>query len=289
MNHRLALRAASGNASPDRVSVGEIGGATEWRNALAGASVVVHLAARVHIMRETASDALAEFRRVNVAGTERLARMAASAGVRRLVYVSSIKVNGEATEARPFSASDEPCPLDPYGMSKWEAEQVLAHIGAQSPLEIVIVRPPLVYGPGVRGNFLRLMKLAGLGLPLPLGGARNLRSLVFVRNLADALVTCAVHPHAMGRTFLVSDGEDISTADLFRRLAHFLRRTPRLFSVPDEILSGIASATGRAAELQRLFGSLQVDASPLRRDLGWTPPHTIDEGLAETAAWYLQR
>lgn len=207
---RLALRAKPAETKlGDAVVVGEIHQSTDWRAALSGVSAVVHLAARVHVMHETTADPASEFRRVNTQGTEHLARAAASAGVRRLVFVSSVKVNGESTDGRPFSPSDAPHPGDPYGVSKWEAEQALARVARDTGLEIVVVRPPLVYGPHVRGNFLRLMKLVQSGIPLPFGSARNLRSLVFVRNLADALVTCVHHAGAAGRTFLVSDGEDI--------------------------------------------------------------------------------
>lgn len=283
---RLATRLPIVVDGVEATAVGEIDGATDWTQALAGVSTVIHLAARVHVMRETSADGPAEFRRVNVRGSVRLACMAAALGVRRLVYVSSIKVNGEATTGRAFTPSDPPRPVDPYGVSKWEAEQALARVAAETGLEVVVVRPPLVYGAGVRGNFLRLMRLASLGAPLPLGAVRNLRSLVFVRNLADALVMCAAHPDAPGQTFLVSDGHDLSTTDLFERLARALGCRSRLFPVPSALVSLVGQWTGRSAEVERVFGSLQVDSSSLCRALGWTPPHTVDDGLKETATWF---
>lgn len=288
--HRSATRGTPvRGAVGDVVTIAAIDGATDWTAAVSGMKAVVHLAARVHVMREASADPLAEFRRVNTDGTVQLARSAARAGVRRFVYVSSIKVNGEATLGRPFSPADPANPVDPYGVSKWEAERALARLAAETGLEVVVVRPPLVYGAGVRGNFLRLLQLAQLGVPLPFGSARNLRSLVFVRNLADALVTCVEHPAAPGQTFLVSDGLDLSTADLCRRLGRALGRTPRVFPAPVTVLRAVATLARRGAEFQRLFGSLQVDSSALRATLGWQPPYTVDQGLAETAAWFRGR
>jgi nucleoside-diphosphate-sugar epimerase len=285
VTHQIALRESRGEA----VSVGSIDGATEWSAAVTGVSSVVHLAARVHVMRETLPDALAAFRSVNTQGTERLARAAVRAGARRFIYVSSIKVNGESTSGRPFSRSDPPGPVDPYGISKWEAELALARVARETGLEVVVVRPPLVYGPGVRGNFLRLLKLARLGFPTPVGSANNLRSLVFVRSLADVLVTCIQHPAAAGQTFLVSDGEDLSTPALFTKLARALGKRPWLVPVPVGLLRAIAGVARRSAEFQRLFGSLQVDSTPLLTELGWRPPHTVDQGILETASWYCGR
>jgi UDP-glucose 4-epimerase len=284
---RLAVRRTAVAAGADEtVPVGDIDDATDWTAALAGVDAVVHLAARVHVMHETATDALTEFRRVNTAGTERLARAAAAAGVRRFVYASSIKVNGEGTGPRPYTRDDRPAPKDPYGVSKWEAEQALARVAADTGLEVVVVRPPLVYGPGVRGNFLRLLKVARLGLPLPFGAAKNLRSLVYVKNLADLLATAVAHPAAPGKTYLASDGDDLSTAQLCTQLARALGKTPRLLPVPVALLRAAAGAAGRTAEFQRLFGSLQVDPSPATTELGWRPPFGVAQGLAETCAWF---
>lgn len=270
----------------DVAAVGVIGTETDWSDALHGVETVVHLAARVHVLREKARNPLAEFRLVNVAGTERLARMAASAGVRRLVYVSSIKVNGERTHESPFTEADTPEPRDAYGLSKWEAEQALSKIASETGLEVVIVRPPLVYGPGVGGNFLRMMDWVNRGLPLPLGSIRNSRSLIYLGNLVDALVTCVSHPRAAGKTFLVSDGEDVSTPELIRRLAQAMERRSCLLSFPPVLLRLAGSLTGKSAEVERLLSSLRVDSSKICHELQWTPPFSMTQGLLETMAWY---
>ena len=282
---RKALR--SGTAAADAVMVGEIDERTDWAAALAGAEVVVHLAARVHVMRDVSADPLAEFRRVNVAGTERLARAAVASGVRRLVYVSSIKVNGEHTEpGRTFAESDLPAPQDPYGVSKFEAEEALRRVARETGLEVVIVRPPLVYGPGVKGNFIQMLSILRKGLPLPLASAANLRSLVYVENLADALIACATHPAAAGQTYLVSDGEDISTPDLLRTLAAAAGWRARLFPFPTGVLQALARVAGKGAQAERLLGSLRVESGKIRRELDWVPPYTLQQGLRATAEWY---
>jgi len=282
---RMAARAPQPDL-PGAVAVGDIGPATDWRAALAGIDSVVHLAARTHVLRETAADPLGEFRRTNVGGSERLARAAAAMGVRRFVFLSSVKVNGESTAARPFTESDAPYPEDAYGRTKLEAEQALAGISAATGLEVVVLRPPLVYGPGVKGNFLRLMRLVARGLPLPLGAIRNQRSLVYVGNLADAIVKSLDAPQAAGRTYLVSDGEDLSTPDLVRGLARALGVKPRLLSLPPAALGLAATLAGKRAEFARLTGSLQVDSSRIRRELDWRPPFTLAHGLELTAKWY---
>lgn len=279
---RSAVRRA-GSGLLGEVAVGEIGPETDWSAALQGVDVVIHLAARVHVMQDTAADPLAAFRRVNTDGTERLARQAAEAGVRRLVLVSSIKVNGERAE-RPFTELDPPRPEDPYGISKAEAEAVLRRVAEEAGLEAVVVRPPLVYGPGVGGNFARLLALVERGLPLPLGAVDNRRSLVGRCNLVDFLVRCAEHPAAAGETFLVSDGEDLSTAELIRRLARALDRPVRLWPVPPALLYAAGRVTGRTAVVERLCGSLQIDSRKGRERLGWAPPATVEEELARTAA-----
>ncbi len=291
---RRAVRSAerSTKGSPgagETVEVGDIGPDTVWGPALNGAGSVVHLAARVHVMRESAGDPLAEFRRVNVAGTERLAREAAAAGARRLVYVSSVKVNGESTPERPFTEKDEPDPQDPYGVSKFEAEKVLQTVSEETGIEVVVLRPPLVYGPGVRANFLSLMRLVDRGLPLPLGAVDNRRSLIYVGNLAGAIVAALERPEAAGETFLVSDGEDVSTAGLVRKLASALGRPARLLPVPPALMLTAGKVTGKSDAVGRLVGSLAVDSGRIRRRLGWQPNHTLDEGLSETAAWFKGR
>jgi len=271
---------------PDAVVVGDIGPDTDWRTALKGVSGVVHLAARTHVLRETATDPLAKYRQVNVSGTERLARSAAAGGVRRLVFVSSVKVNGERTEERPFTEDGAPRPEDAYGVSKWEAEQALSRIAAETGLEVVVLRPPLVYGPGVKGNFLRIMSLVARGMPLPLGAIDNRRSFIYAGNLAGAIVQALDAPQATGRTYLVSDGEDVSTPELVRGLARALGVKPRLPSFPLAALGLVATLAGRRAEFARLTGSLQVDSSRIRRELGWEPRCSLARGLEETARWY---
>lgn len=253
---------------------------TDWNAALIGVQVVVHCAARVHVLQDDATDPLQAYREVNVNGTLNLARQAAQAGVRRFVFVSSIKVNGEATQpGQPFFAEDVPAPLDPYGVSKLEAEQGLREIEAQTGMEVVIVRPPLVYGPGVKANFASMMRWVARGIPLPLGAIQNARSMVALENLVDLMVTCLTHPAAAGQTFLVSDGEDVSTTELLRRTAQAMGKKALLLPVPASVLELGASLLGKRAVAQRLCGSLQVDIEKTRRLLGWSPPLTLDQGL----------
>lgn len=270
----------------DYVQVGDIGPDTHWSEALEGVGAVVHLAARAHVMHETAAAPLAAFRAVNVAGTERLARVAAEKGVRRFVYASSIKVNGESTATTPFTEADTAAPVDPYAVSKYEAEQALRLTAKETGLEVVMVRPPLVYGPGVGGNFLRLLQLVERGIPLPLALVDNLRSMIYLGNFADALTVCTIHSAAAGQTFLVSDGEDISTPDLFRALAAALSVPARLFPFPVTLLKLGGLILGKQGEVGRLTGSLQVDSSKIRNTLHWRPRYTLADGLAETARWY---
>jgi nucleoside-diphosphate-sugar epimerase len=265
------------------IAVGEINEQTDWSAALAGANIVIHLAARVHVMRDTAVDPLAEFRRVNVAGTEHLARSAAASGVKRLVYVSSIKVNGEETSGRRiYSEMDIPEPNDPYGISKWEAEQALQRIAKEIGLEVVIVRPPLVYGAGVKGNFAEMLQVVSRGIPLPLDSVRNQRDLVYVGNLVDALITCATHPAAAGQTYLVSDGESVSTPELLRYLAEATGVPSRVFPFPPALLKIAGNMAGKSMQVERLLGSLRVNSSKIRRELNWNPPYTLKQGLQET-------
>ena len=281
---KRALRMAQ-PGRPDEMAVGDIGADTDWRSALEGVSSVVHLAARTHVLRETAADSLAEYRRVNLDGTRRLAQQAGRAGVRRLVFVSSIKVNGEVTE-RPFTEDDAPRPEDAYGVSKWEAEQALARVAGETGLQVAVLRPPLVYGPEVKGNFLRLMGLVARGTPLPLASITNRRSLIYVGNLADAVIKAIDVPAAAGRAYLVSDGDDVSTPDLVRAIARALGVAPRLLPCPPAMLRLGAALTGKRAELARLTGSLQADGSRARRELGWQPRLSLAQGLAATARWY---
>lgn len=270
----------------EAVAVGDLGPDTDWSAAVQDVQVVVHLAARVHVMRETATNPLAEFRRVNVAATAHLAGRAAAAGVRRFVYVSSIKVNGERTAGQAFTADALPRPEDAYAQSKFEAEQALREIGHRTGLEVAIVRPPLVYGPGVKGNFLSLLRWVNRGLPLPLARCSNRRSLIGITNLADLLIRCVTHPKAAAKVFLAADGEDLSTPELVRRLARALNQPARLLPVPQSWLRFAASALGRPGVYERLCGSLQIDICDAREVLDWSPPLTIDEELARTADWF---
>lgn len=269
----------------DVVVVGEIDHGTDWVRALDGIDVVIHLAGRAHVLREHSADPLQAFRAVNVQGTTRLAEQAAGR-VRRLVFVSSIGVNGSTTPGTPFSESSPTAPEGAYAMSKHEAELALRGISESSGLEVVTVRPPLVYGPECPGNFLRLLRLIRSGLPLPLASVRNARSFIYVKNLASALSICAEHPLARGRTYLVDDGETISTPELARTLGALLTRKTLLVPCPVWLLRRIGKLTGLEEAVARLTDSLIIDGSAVRRELGWTPPYTMKQGLAETAEWY---
>jgi nucleoside-diphosphate-sugar epimerase len=288
LRYRAAVRA---NPMPgveaEQVVVGDIDGNTDWSQALAGMDYVVHLAARVLVMKPTVNDRI-EYERTNVLGTEQLARAAAAAGIKRFIYLSSIKVNGECSGDHAFRAGDIPRPQDDYARSKWEAERRLSAIEAASGMTVTVVRSPLVYGPGVRGNFLRLLSLARSGLPIPLGSVANNRSMVSVWNLCDLLVALLRHERAMSGVFLVADDQSVSTAELLRRLANFMHRPARLFSMPVGALRALAALAGRGAEIGRLCDSLAVHNAETRARLGWSPPLTLDAGLERTVQWYLQ-
>jgi nucleoside-diphosphate-sugar epimerase len=321
------------------IVVGDINAQTDWFQALEGIDAIVHLAARVHIMDDTAEDPLEAFRAVNVEGTRRLAQEAARAGVRRLVFISSIKVNGEQTQSpsrdqrsevggqtgesgacegaeavappgspgsrtpttmdgnanckpqtsnlKPFfSERDKPSPEDPYGQSKHEAEVALREIEASTGMEVVILRPPLLYGPGVKANFLKLIQLVDKGIPLPLGAVNNKRSLLSLTNFADVISKCVTDERAAGQTFLVSDGDDISTGELVRRIATALGKSPRLLPVPEGLMKLAGKLTGKSAQVQRLCSSLQIGSSKVRKTLDWTPPVSMEQELARVAEWY---
>jgi nucleoside-diphosphate-sugar epimerase len=262
------------------VVVGKLDSHTDWSNALAGQDVVIHTAARAHIMKDEVPDPLTEYRKVNVDGTLNLARQAAEAGVRRFIFISSIKVNGEQTPLDElFTPEDAPAPEDAYGISKMEAEQGLQALEAETGLEVVIIRPPLVYGPGVKGNFASMIKLVEKGLPLPLGAIRNKRSLVVLDNLVDLIITCIDHPAAANQVFLAGDGEDLSTTELLQGVAKAMGKPSRLVPVPAGLLMFGATMLGKKAMAQRLLGSLQVDISKARNLLGWQPPMSVEEGL----------
>lgn len=255
-----------------------------WAEALAHKHCVVHLAARVHVMQDAAADPLLVYRQVNVEGTLELARQAAACGVKRFVFISSVKVNGEETQpGHAFRADDLPAPRDAYGVSKMEAEAGLRRIAEQTGLELVIIRPPLVYGPGVAANFASMVRWLQRGIPLPLGAIDNRRSLVARDNLVDLIKVCTQHPAAANHTFLVSDGDDVSTTELLRRMAAALGKPARLLPVPPALLAGCAALMGKQAVAQRLLSSLQVDIRATRELLGWTPPLSLKEGLRQVA------
>lgn len=282
-----AVRRPTGRVS-EFVQVGDLAEATDWRPALEKRDIVVHTAARVHVMNDAVADPALAFQRVNVDGTLRLARQSAEAGVKRFIFISSIKVNGETTTlGQPFTADEQPAPVDPYGISKLKAEQELRELATTRGMEVVIIRPPLVYGPGVKANFLSMMRWLYKGIPLPLGAINNRRSLVALDNLVDLIVTCIDHPAAANQTFLAGDGEDLSTTELLRRMGAALGRPARLIPVPPALLSAGATMLGKRAVAQRLLGSLQVDISKTRALLGWTPPVGVDEALRKTAAHFL--
>jgi len=262
----------------------------DWMNALSGVSVVLHCAARVHVMKENIADPLTEFRRVNTDGTIQLARQASRAGVRRFIFLSSIKVNGDITQlGHQFTADQIPVPGDSYGISKHEAEIRLMELSEETGMEVVIIRSPLVYGPGVKANFLSMMNWLQRGIPLPFGSVtKNRRSFVFIDNLVSMIVTCINHPAAANQTFLVSDDEDLSTAELLERMALALGRPSKLITVPTALIVLGAKLIGRPDISQRLCGSLQVDIRKTKDLLGWSPPVSVDEGLRQTASHFLK-
>lgn len=273
-------------ACTDFVVTGDIGPATDWSLVLEGIDSIVHLAGRVHVTRDTSKEPMAEFRKVNVSGTEGLARQAAKAGVKRFIFVSSVKVNGEG-RPEPYREDDSSKPQDAYGISKLEAEQVLARVSADTGMSVVILRLPLVYGQGVKANFRSLFKLSASGLPLPFKAIDNRRSFLYLGNLVDAIDLCLNHPRAAGETFMVSDGQDVSTPDLIRTIASAMNKRVRLFSVSKAILRGVCGFLGKREGIEKLIGSLIVDSSKIRNTLGWHPPFTLEDGICETARYYI--
>ena len=268
----------------DNPIIRDLSDTTDWSASLVGVDAVVHCAARVHVMQESAADPLSLFRQINVDATVHLAQQAAAAGVKRFIFLSSVKVNGESTLAgQPFRESDIPAPQDPYGMSKMEAEAALLELGRNTGMAVTIIRPPLIYGPGVKANFLSMMRWVQKGIPLPLGSIHNQRSFVYLGNLISLIVCCLQHPNAAQEVFLVSDGQDLSTTGLLRHCAHALQVTTRLLPIPASLLTLAARLIGRQAVADRLCGSLQVDISKARQQLGWTPPYTVVQGLRDTA------
>lgn len=272
----------------EQVIVESIDRKTDWASALQNVDIVIHLAARVHVMDDVESDPLTEYRKVNTAGTLNLARQAVDAGVKRFVFISSIKVNGEHTnKGSKFSPDDDYIPMDPYGMSKYEAEQGLLTLAKETDMEVVIIRPPLVYGSGVRANFASMMKWINKGVPLPLGAVHNKRSLIALDNLVNFIIHCVDHPKAANEVFLISDGEDVSTTELLRKVANAFGEKAVLFPVPVSLMTMAAKLIGKADVANRLFSSLQVDSSKARDLLGWEPVVTMDEQLKKTADAYL--
>jgi nucleoside-diphosphate-sugar epimerase len=291
--HVLAgtTRQSNHDAGPERVPlyhVPEIGPETDWTQAVSGAEVVIHLAARVHIMKERSSDPFAAFRRVNSEGTKALAIQAAAAGVKRFVFISTVKVTGETSPDTGFTERDVARPEDHYSTSKWEAEQALAGIAKTTEMEVVILRPPLVYGPGVKGNFNALFRAVHAGIILPFGTIHNKRSFLFVGNLADAIVSVATHPDAGNQTFFVSDAENISTPELIQKISAALGKKARVINFPLSLMKVCGLLIGKSSVIKRLISSLTVDINHIRTRLGWQPPFSMEEGLKKTATWFDQ-
>ena len=280
-------RSDSFPSAVDLITSGDLSENNDWRHALQDVDVVIHLAARVHVMSESAGNPLAKFREVNAFATLNLARQAAEAGVKRFIFISSIKVNGELTEGEPFKPSDKFVPTDPYGLSKYEAEQGLLALAKETSMEVVVIRPPLVYGPGVKANFASMMEWVNKGVPLPLGAIHNQRSLVALDNLVNFIIHCIDHPKATNEVFLISDGEDVSTTELLHKVAKVFGKRAFLLPVPVSWMVFAAKLVGKADVANRLFGSLQVDSSKARELLGWKPVITMDEQLKKTAEAYL--
>lgn len=280
---RRAVRNGSGEGE---FAVRDIGPDTDWHSAVESMECIVHLAARTHVITGNSRDDASAYRRINVAGTVNLAKTAAQRGVRRFIFLSSIKVNGERTSDHAFTENDTPAPEDAYGRSKLEAELALSQVAKDTELEVVILRPPLIYGPGVKANFLRLMHLSARKMPLPFAAIQNRRSLIFLGNLVDAIAACMEHPAASGKTYLVSDSESVATPELVRQISGALGVAPRLFPFPTPLLGIGARLLGRHSEWERLSGSLQIDSSRISTELNWQPPFTMTQGLAETARWY---
>ena len=279
-NSALTVTPVGRRVRDGNVIAREVDGLTAWGDLLLGHDRVIHAAARAHVMKDEVTDPLVEYRKVNVHGTLNLARQAANAGVKRFIFISSIKVNGEQTPFnQPFTADDTPLPEDAYGISKYEAEQGLMELATETGMEVVIIRPPLVYGPGVKGNFASMVELVARGYPLPLGAVKNQRSLVSLDNLVDLIITCIDHPEAANQVFLAGDGRDLSTTELLQGVAKAMSVPSRLLPVPTPLLTLLATLIGKKAIADRLFGSLQVDITKTRHLLGWTPPITVEEGL----------
>jgi len=285
---RGAVRSNKSSSLPEGIEprvIADIHAQTDWTENLRGVDSIVHLAARVHVMHDTATDPLADYLKVNVKGTEQLARAAVESGVKRFIFLSTVKVNGEEN-VRPYREIDPPAPLNSYAISKLQAEQQLKKIATASGMELVILRPPLVYGPGVKANFLALIKIVAKGVPLPLASLRNRRSFIYLENLVDVIVTCCNHSDASGKVFMVSDGEDVSTPELIRRISLTLKKKTRLFPFPPILLFILGRMLGKRQTVDRLIGSLAVDITKIKNELDWHPPFTMASGLEKTADWF---
>jgi nucleoside-diphosphate-sugar epimerase len=285
-----SVRNKSQNTDPRFVEVGDMDGSTDYSRVVSGIDVVIHTAARAHIMDDTVAEPLTEYRITNVKGTLNLAQQSVAAGVKRFIFISSIKVNGESTTGRkPFSIECNSAPEDAYGLSKCEAEEGLRKLASESDMEVVIIRPPLVYGPGVKGNFFSLLKYSSGGMPLPLALVNNQRSMIYVGNLTDFIVRCIEHPAAANETFLVSDGDDISLRSLIINIRNAFGRSSRLLPIPVLLFNIVGVLLGKQAMLDRLVGDLQIDSSKARKLLSWIPPFTIKQGIAVTVNDYKNR
>ena len=271
----------------DIVETDSIDEHTDWEKALKDIDTVVHLASKGHVVKDVNTDSLSAFRRINVSGTEHLARLSARKGIKRFIYLSSVKVNGEGKPIS-YTEMDTPAPSDPYSISKYEAEQVLQQVSGETDLEIVVLRPPLVYGPGVKGNFLTLLRIVSNGYWLPLASVKNRRSLIFLDNMNDAILAVICHPDAAGKTYLVSDGFDVSTPELIRRIAKAMEKSAKLLPFPPVILRHASRLTNKSYVANRLLSSLYVDISKIQMELGWSPRISMSEGLLLTTKWFLK-
>jgi nucleoside-diphosphate-sugar epimerase len=270
-------------------NIDEIDSKTKWKDCLAGVDYVVHCAATVNFIKTENISSLNTYQRVNVEGTRNLAEQAAFLGLKRFIFLSSVKVNGEKTiGSSSFKYNDISKPENAYSISKWKAEQALLEISKQTGLEVVIIRAPLVYGEGVKGNFLSLLDSVYKQVPLPFANINNLRSFIGIDNLIDLIICCINHPNAAGKTFLVSDGQDISTPNLIRKVSRLMNKSSRVFPVPQSIIKLLGLLVGKSLEVKRLLESLRLDNSYTREILGWSPVLSLDEGLEKTVRWYLK-
>ena len=288
LSNDYLVRRIQREKSLDSFQVKNIDASTDWQDALRGVDVLIHCASRVHIMKSSKKDSINLYRSINVEGTKRLAEEAALLGVQRFIFISSSKANGESTKIDEFLTNHSPVsPIDPYGISKLEAERALQEVSLRTGLELVIIRPPLIYGPGVKANFLRLLKLVYNDIPLPLANIDNLRSLLYIGNLVDFLVKCINSPKAIGKTFLLSDLEPVATPELIRKIAHEFGKDAKLFPVPEKLILFASNLIGKVDQAKKLTGSFLIDPTYAIEELNWHPPFTTDQGLNQTCSWFL--